>query len=113
MKLFGDRLKQMRLEKDVQQKEIALLLGITKSTMSLYEAGKVKVPPDKLQKLAEFFGTTTDYLLGKDPIKPEELTLSAHLKLEGLDDEQIEQVMNMVSTHKKLNQLEKGKSAGR
>lgn len=56
------RLKEMREDKDLRQKELAKHLHCTQVCYSRYELGKRDIPTDSLIKLAEFYDT--DYLLG-------------------------------------------------
>lgn len=58
------RLKDLREDKDLLQKQIAITLGITRQQYGLYEKGKREIPLEKLIKLAEFYNTSTDYILG-------------------------------------------------
>ena len=65
------RLKDLREDKDLLQKQIAITLGITRQQYGLYEKGKREIPLEKLIKLAEFYNTSTDYILGlTEEIKP-------------------------------------------
>lgn len=58
------RLKDMREDNDFLQKQIAVTLNITRQQYGLYEQGKREIPIEKLIKLANFYNTSTDYLLG-------------------------------------------------
>lgn len=58
------RLKDTREDKDLLQKQVAIILKITRQQYGLYESGERKIPVDKLMELAEFYNTSTDYLLG-------------------------------------------------
>ncbi len=58
------KLKELREENNVSQKEIADFLNIKQNTYSQYETGKRQLPIDILIKLAKFYKTTTDYILG-------------------------------------------------
>lgn len=62
---FGDRVKKLRKENNITQRELALELDLkSDSTIANYEQGRV--PPHKtLEKLADYFGVTVDYLLGR------------------------------------------------
>ena len=65
------RLKDIREDMDVTQKELAAVLHIRQSTYSQYENGQRGLPTEVLISLAEFFGTSTDYILGlTDEKKP-------------------------------------------
>ena len=59
------RLRDLREDRDLMQKQIAALLDIDQRVYSTYETGKREIPLHHLIKLAEFYGTSTDYLLGR------------------------------------------------
>ena len=61
-----NRLKELRSEKGVSQKEVALHIEKTPQAYSLYEKSLRDPDSDTLIKLADYFGVTTDYLLGQD-----------------------------------------------
>lgn len=63
--MFGDRLTLLRKEKGITQSELGEQLDVVKSTISLYEAERVEPSMETLIKLADYFGVTTDYLLGR------------------------------------------------
>lgn len=65
MSVLSDRLKLLREEKGVMQKEIANYLNITTSAYGFYEQDKRTPTPEMLSSLAEYFGTTVDYLIGR------------------------------------------------
>lgn len=58
------RLKDLREDNDIPQKELAALLHIRQNTYSQYETGKRQIPIDMLITLADYFNTSVDYLLG-------------------------------------------------
>lgn len=58
------RLRDMREDRDLQQKDLAAYLGCTQVCYSYYELGKRDIPTSALIKLAFFYNTSTDYLLG-------------------------------------------------
>ena len=62
---FADRLKALRAEKGATQKNIAALLGINERNYRRYEAGDVDPTASNVSLLADYFGVTTDYLLGR------------------------------------------------
>ena len=71
-------LKFLREEHDLTQREFAQKLGISKTTLCYYEQGKVSPSTEMLVKLADFFGCSTDYLLGhqiNDPTRQKEATM--------------------------------------
>ena len=65
----GKRLKQLREELNMTQKELADKLGISRAAVGLYEQGKRNVDNDTLLKLSEIFNVSADYLLGNTDIK--------------------------------------------
>ena len=69
---LGTRLRNLRIEKGIYQKTIAELLDVGISTISGYEKDLKKPKPDNLLKLANFYGVTTDYLLGENVSEIEE-----------------------------------------
>ena len=58
------RLKDMREDNNKNQKEIASILGLQQNSYSQIESGKNNLQVDHLIKLAIFYNTSTDYLLG-------------------------------------------------
>lgn len=63
---FGKRLKVLRKEKGLKQTDMAEIMGITSRQYQSYEYGMVNVPATTLNFFADFFGVTTDYLLGRE-----------------------------------------------
>lgn len=59
------RIRDLREDHDLNQQDIAAILNITQSTYSRYEAGLYDLPTDILIKLADFYHTSTDYLLDR------------------------------------------------
>lgn len=83
MKILGQRLKQLRKNKNITQSELGKIINVGKSTISQYESGISNPDYETLKKLADFFNVSTDYLLGRtdnptpkvnDPIKKETMT---------------------------------------
>ena len=62
--MYLKRLKDLREDKDLLQKQIAITLEITRQQYWLYENGLREIPLEKLIKLAKFYNTSTDYILG-------------------------------------------------
>lgn len=58
-----ERIRALREDRDLKQKDLAELLQITQSTYSDYERGNVNIPIDTLKKMALFYGTSIDYML--------------------------------------------------
>lgn len=71
---FKYRLRDLREQKRVSGAKLGEILGVGKSTVSMWENGKNYPTAIMLQKLATYFNVSTDYLLGKTDIKNELLT---------------------------------------
>lgn len=63
------RIRDMREDADLLQKDLAKLLQCTQVSYSHYELGKRDIPTDVLIKLAAFYDTSIDYLLGITDVK--------------------------------------------
>ena len=59
------RIRDLREDHDKKQIELANYLEIKQSTYSDYESGKINIPIDMLIKIADFYGVTLDYLVGR------------------------------------------------
>ncbi len=62
---LGKRLKALRKEKGLKQIDMANIMEMTDRQYQRYEYGMVNVPATTLNFFADFFGVTTDYLLGR------------------------------------------------
>lgn len=60
-----NRLKELRRSLGITQKELASSLGIAQPTLSGWETDRFQIDYDNLVKLADFFGTSIDYILGR------------------------------------------------
>ncbi len=58
------RLRDIREDRDLTQRQVADYLHIRQNTYSQYESGQRGLPIDTLIKLARYFGVSTDYILG-------------------------------------------------
>ena len=61
-----ERLKELRLKKKLLQKDVADYLGVNRTTYVKYETGASQPDNDTLSRLADFFGVSVDYLLGRE-----------------------------------------------
>lgn len=89
------RLRELREEKKLTQKELAAILNVTRSSIGQYENGEVDLSTDLLYKYAEFFNVTTDYLLGKSNSPDEHLTIIQEAIRVARSDKDIEYVVVM------------------
>jgi transcriptional regulator with XRE-family HTH domain len=85
---MGNKLKSLRLEKNLTQKQVADRVGLAISAISSYEAGTRYPTYDTLAKLSYIFHVSTDYLIG--------VTDKRTLDVSGLDDSEIELISQLV-----------------
>lgn len=66
---FADRLKELRKSNSLTQEDLGKILGVGKTTISMYENGN-STPNDEIKiKIADHFNVSMDYLIGKTNIK--------------------------------------------
>ena len=97
--------KELRKSKGVQQKELAISIGVSRPTVSEWESNKKDPSGDRLKKLAEYFGVDELVILGKgvvdltQKIDEQPQTPEARIVSSGMDklpQEQREMILNMV-----------------
>lgn len=69
MDTFKDRLKQLRNERNLTQKELAEYIGTTRATLASWETGRREPDMETLRKLSEYFNVSLDWLMGKTDIR--------------------------------------------
>ena len=62
--MYG-RIRDLREDKDLSQREIAKILGMSQTGYSKYETGENDIPTHILIKLADYYETSVDYILGR------------------------------------------------
>lgn len=67
--MFSIRVRDLREDKDLKQKDLADYLQVHQTTYSDYELGRLNIPVSVLHKLADFYGVSVDYLLGRTDVK--------------------------------------------
>ena len=63
--IMYQRIRDLREDHDLTQKQIAQMLGMSQTGYSKYETGENDIPTQVLIKLADFYQTSIDYLLGR------------------------------------------------
>ena len=58
-------IRDLRCDRDIRQREVAEHLGMAQNTYSQYETGTIALTAEVLCRLADFYGTSVDYLLGR------------------------------------------------
>ncbi len=66
---FGERLRFLREERKLGQKEVGDLLDVSVSSVGKYENGERTPSPDTIIKLADFFDVSADFLLGRSEVR--------------------------------------------
>lgn len=92
---FGERLRKLRKQKKLTQKQLASLIGVKNSIISFYEVGDRIPSPEILIKLSTVLGVTSDYLLG--------IEKNDSIDVSGLDDNDKMLVRSLVDTLRKKN----------
>lgn len=85
---FGKKIKSLRLERNITQKQLADMAGVAVSAISSYESGNRYPSYDVLISLSRIFRVSTDYLLGLDKMKTVDVS--------GLDEREINVIMQMI-----------------
>lgn len=103
-----NRIMDLRQAKGMTQDELGQILNVGKGAVSRYEQGKRQLTPDAINAICDFFGCTSDYLLGRTQSPQPVLTdrqirlLSAYEKAEERDRDYIDHLLRMdVSENKR------------
>lgn len=99
----GDRLKELRLNRGWPQDDTAAKLGITPATLSRFENGKRQPDPSTLVLLADTFGVTVDYLVGR--VDSPENTLTDYIEQVSITNK----LIGMSFTEEELQSLDQQK----
>ena len=92
---FGAVLKQLRKSHNLTQEELGLRIGLSKAVVSKYENGMGYPTFDMLIQIADYFGVTTDYLLG--------VTKDKTVDVSSLNETQIETVQRLIAEFNRDN----------
>lgn len=68
MKKYKNRIRDLREDRDLRQTDVSKATGIDQKTLSNYETGKTAPDSYALIRLADFFGVSIDYLVGRTEI---------------------------------------------
>lgn len=98
---LGERLKELRVENHLRQDQVARLVNVEKSSISMYETGMRQPSYATLVRLANVFNVTTDYLLGRTNSSP--LDLSGLTAAEAAMINQL--VASMTNKNRELEEL--------
>lgn len=95
MGVLGDRLKELREEKELTQEELGKLLSVSRQAVSSYESEDAEPSLNNLVRLADIFDISLDYLLGRTKER-----YNLNLK-DKKDRELIINVINLIEKHKR------------
>ena len=90
---MGEKLRSLRIEKNLTQKQVADRIGLAISAVSSYESGSRYPTYDTLKKLARMFHVSTDYLLG--------IADKRNIDVTGLNDEDVGLISQLVDKLRK------------
>lgn len=96
--MFQITLKDLREKRGLSQRDLAKLLGVSSSTIGMWESGKREPNFETLLKIAGFFDVTTDYMMGREPENKPVLTEKDEHDIKN----KIEDLLNMMSHEKGL-----------
>ncbi|WP_027414924.1 helix-turn-helix transcriptional regulator [Aneurinibacillus terranovensis] len=117
--MLGDKLKELRQKMKLTQEEVAKILNISRGTYAHYEINKRQPDFTTLQKFADFFNVSTDYLLGRtseassvpEILKDPSINIAFYEGYQDLSPREQElvkeQVRNTIEMLKKLKQEQK------
>lgn len=106
MSSFGERLKELRKDFNLTQEQLANKFFLNKSSISRYENGTQLPEHDQLEKIADYFGVSIDYLLGRTNIKNTTNNNDNKSKLTKKDEKDIEKALS--ETLEKLENSQDG-----
>lgn len=108
-KRIGERIKYSRQQQEISQEELAKKIGVNRAVMSRIENGTRPVRDIELSALADAFGVTTDFILGRK-IDLGTTTVAAHLRnglsLDDLPEERRQAVIDYMEYQKSLYKKE-------
>ena len=99
---FKDRLVQLRKELNLTQEEFALKIGFSRTAVSAWETGRNEPSNADTIKIADFFGVSVDYLVGKTDIRNnnglDNVRMASYngVDVNGLSNKEIEEIKQFV-----------------
>lgn len=66
LKIFAERLKELRIERKLNLKQLGDVVGVSHVAVMGWESGNIIPLADKVSKLAKFFRVSSDYLMGNE-----------------------------------------------
>ena len=97
--MLANRIKHLRLSKNLNQVQLAKKLGVKKQSISNWENDNIVHSVEMLQKLADVFRVSTDYLLGREDCEKDGMSF---IDVTGLTPSQVEHVRQIVDDIKRV-----------
>lgn len=101
---IGKKLVELRKKYGYTQEKSAQMIGISRTALKNYELGASKPSYESLRKIANFYGVTTDYLLGAEEYQQPEVSPNTQILLQtlkGATEEEIAQAIRIIEALKK------------
>lgn len=105
--MFSNRLKELRQEKGLTQERFAQEINVSKGAVAMWETSKREPDVDMLKKIAAYFGTSVDDLIGAEsvPAKSNGLnevyfSFAQRAQSEGIAPEDIELAINTIRAYR-------------
>lgn len=116
MLAFSDKLKKLRMEKELDQPSLGKLFSLSKQSISAYEKGKGMPNPDTIERMADYFCVSTDYLLDRTDNRYLLLEENAVYRTDGerellesakkLSPKQFDAVLNLINSFSDTNETD-------
>lgn len=100
----GEQIRKLRIAAGLNQKQLAVKLKVTKQAISSWESGKSLPSVTALISLADYFGCTTDFILGRN-------NSSYYIPTQSLSDEEAQAILKLVNILEQSHNIEKGHQA--
>ncbi len=95
--MFAERLRHLRRSKEMNQVQLARGLGVRKQSVSNWENDNIMPSVEMLERVADFFEVTTDYLLGRDEEAGEGLAVD----VTGLSRREVDHIRQLIEDLRK------------
>lgn len=102
-----NRIRELREERNISQAELARVVGVVRSAMCQYENGSRQIPDSIKIQLADYFGVSIDYLIGRADDKQGVVLDGVYFRLAseaqevGLPPEDIQKIIDLYKKYKK------------
>ena len=109
--IFPTQLRDLRREKGVSQDELSKILGVSKSTLGLWETGDTLPDARSLHDLAVYYGVSADYLLGLTDVQTSDVNVKTICGYTGLSEKTCNWLVTLNDKHPKNEDIRQGINA--